>query len=106
MRSGTQQTELGACVSGCVCVRVCQGDGAAEEVGLRRLAGVLEVEGERWENIENSCDLFFISFSNHSLPCAAYRSLEVYRMRPSYDTRESPNIQQKVIKRCQEDQQV
>lgn len=97
MRSGTQQTELGACVSGCVC----QGDGAAEEVGLRRLAGVLEVEGERWENIENSCDLFFISFSNHSLPCAAYRSLEVCRMRPSYDTGDPPNIQQKVIKRCQ-----
>lgn len=93
---------------GCMCVWVCvcQGDGAAEEVGLRRLAGVLEVEGERWENIENSCDLFFISFSNHSLPCAAYRSLEVCRMRPSYDTGESPNIQKKVIKRCQEDQQV
>lgn len=37
MRSGTQQTEL------CMCV--CEEDGVTEEVGLRRLAGVLEAEG-------------------------------------------------------------
>lgn len=83
----------------CVWVCVCQGDGVGEEVGLHRLAGVLEVEGgmlgKYREQLWPIFHLLFQSFS--SLHCLQkLRSLQNETLIWHWG---ATTIQQKVIKR-------